>query len=46
MENLGLEKTDIRAGIQEGLTLGEVAELNGIPAEDVISTITSITTEN
>ena len=45
MDNLGLEKTDIRAGIEEGLTLGEVAELNGIPAEDVISTITSIMTE-
>ena len=45
MDNLGLEKTDIRAGIEEGLTLGEVAELNAIPAEDVISTITSIMTE-
>jgi len=45
MDNLGLEKTDIRAGIEEGLTLGEVAEVNGIPAEDVISTITSIMTE-
>ena len=42
---LGIEKADIATGIRDGATLGEVAESNGIPTEDLISTITSIMTE-
>ena len=45
MEMLGIEKADIATGIRDGATLGEVAESNGIPTEDLISTITSIMTE-
>ena len=45
MESLGIEKADIAEGISNGSTLGEVAESNGIPTEDLISTITSIMTE-
>ena len=45
MEMLGIEKADIATGIRDGATLGEVAESNGIPTEDLISTITAIMTE-
>ena len=45
MESLGIEKADIAEGISNGSTLGEVAESNGIPTENLISTITSIMTE-
>ena len=45
MESLGIEKADIATGIKNGATLSEVAESNGIPTEDLISTITSIMTE-
>ena len=46
IESLGLEKADIAEGIRNGSTLGEIAESNGITTEDLISTITSIMTEN
>ena len=45
MESLGIEKADITTGVSNGATLGEVAESNGIPTEELISTITSIMTE-
>ena len=45
MEDLGIERADIATGISNGATLGEVAESNGIPTEDLISTITSIMAE-
>ena len=45
MEDLGIDRADIATGISNGATLGEVAESNGIPTEDLISTITSIMAE-
>ena len=45
IESLGLEKETLRAGIESGQTLGEIAEANGIASESVMETIVSLITD-
>jgi hypothetical protein len=45
LEELGLDSEVVRDGLQSGMTLGEIAEANGLSAQDVVNSMTAAFSE-